>query len=66
MKKAAITRGDRFIKVEDPRTVWVVERVVDVPDPIMHVQLFQEGRPQRRRTLAESVLRDRGFYQKIN
>ncbi|MCB2100417.1 MAG: hypothetical protein KDE22_06085 [Rhodobacterales bacterium] len=65
MRKPPIEPGDRFVKIEDRRTVWVVDRVVETVGRLPHVQLVQEARPHRRRTLSESILRDRNFYARL-
>ncbi len=64
MSKGTIQPGDRFIKVDDPRIVWIVERSVDVPHTVPHVQLIQEGDPSRRITLSESVLLDSSYHRR--
>ncbi len=64
-KKTTVQRGDRFVKVENPRTVWVVDEEVNHLDIEPHVRLVQEDRLARKRTLAVSVLLDKSFHRKV-
>ena len=65
MAKEQILPGDRFAKTDDPRIVWVVERVMDVPHSVPHVQLVQESDPTRRITLSEPVLLDPKYHKRM-
>ncbi len=39
MEKPTIGVGDRFVKPEDPETVWVVQRLIDLQGLPMHAEL---------------------------
>lgn len=65
MGKEPIERGDRFVKIDDPRIIWVVERTMDVAHSVPHVQLIQEGQPGRRITLSESILLDTKYHRRL-
>ena len=57
--------GDRFVKTDDPKTVWIVtgsgSPVVSIP----HYQVVREGYTSRMRTLSEQVLLDPDFYHRV-
>ncbi|MGB0683555.1 MAG: hypothetical protein ACPGOV_12645 [Magnetovibrionaceae bacterium] len=63
MRKRKIAIGDRLVKVDDPKTVWIVDSPGSAHNPIPHYQLVMDGNPNRRRTLSENVLADRDFYR---
>lgn len=64
--KSKIQIGDRFVKSEDPKIVWVVAARGSTIDPIPHYQVVQEGCQSRRRTLSELVLLDRNYYRRAD
>jgi len=57
--------GDRFVKTDEPTTVWIVagsgSPVVSIP----HYQVVREGYSSRMRTLSEQVLLDPDFYHRV-
>ena len=57
--------GDRFVKIDDPKTVWIVagsgSPVVEIP----HYQVVREGYSSRIRTLSEHVLLDPDYYYRV-
>lgn len=61
-----INIGDRFVKSDEPRTVWVVAGHGSGVTRIPHYQLVQEGVHSRCRTLSEHVLLDRDYYRRVN
>ena len=65
-KQQKIEIGDRFVKSDEPKTVWVVSgsgsSVVDIP----HFQVFREGYKSRVRTLSEKVLMDSSYYVRVD
>ncbi len=65
-KQQKIEIGDRFVKADEPKTVWVVSglgsTVVDIP----HFQVFREGYESRVRTLSEKVLVDSNYYVRVD
>ena len=64
-KQQKIEIGDRFVKSDELKTVWVVSglgsSVVDIP----HFQVFREGYESRIRTLSEKVLLDSHYYVRV-
>lgn len=58
--------GDRFVKTDDPKTVWVVAGRGSSVAPTPHFQVVQEGYYSRMRTLAESVLLDPDYYRRVS
>jgi hypothetical protein len=62
--RSKIQIGDRFVKTDEPKTVWVVAARGSTVDPIPHYQVVQEGCQSRRRTLSELVLLDRDYYRR--
>ncbi|MGB0670674.1 MAG: hypothetical protein ACPGNT_04205 [Rhodospirillales bacterium] len=65
MRKPKIALGDRFVKVDDPKTIWVVDALGSSNANIPHFQVVMDGNPTRRRTLSAYVLGDRDFYRPI-
>lgn len=65
MKKRRIDLGARFVKVDEPRMVWVVAANGSETTPVPHYVLVREDSQNRRRTLSEAVLLDRNFYRQI-
>ena len=63
--KSKIQIGDRFVKTDDPKTIWVVASRGSTVDPIRHYQVVQESCHSRRRTLSEFVLLDRVYYRRV-
>ncbi len=57
--------NDRYVKVDAPNIVWVVDRVISISDPVPHVRLVQEGTPNRQITLSASALKDTSLYKKL-
>lgn len=64
MKDVPIKAGDRFIKVHNPTTIWVVERPVSIVDMQPHFRLAEEARPGRKMTLSESALLDHTLHRR--
>jgi hypothetical protein len=64
-KQQKIEIGDRFVKSDEPKTVWVItglgSSVVDIP----HFQVSREGYESRIRTLSEKVLQDPSYYMRV-
>ena len=58
--------GDRFVKTDDPKTVWVVAGTGSPIAPIPHYQVVLEGYSSRMRTLSERVLLDADFYRRVD
>lgn len=66
MKKRRIGLGARFVKVDEPRMVWVVDANGSESTPVPHYVLVREDSHNRRRTLSEAVLLDRSFYRQLD
>lgn len=62
--KNSIEIGDRFVKTDDPKTVWVVAGRGSSVAPMPNYKVVQEGYYSHMRTLAESVLLDQDFYRR--
>lgn len=63
--KVNIEIGDRFVKTDDPRTVWIVAGRGSSVAPIPHYRVVMEGYHSRMRTLSESVLLDTDYYRRV-
>lgn len=64
--KIAIEVGDKFVKADDPKTIWIVEGRGSSVAPMPHYRVVQEGYYSRMRTLAESVLLDPEYYRRVS
>ena len=56
--------GDRFVKADEPNTVWVVTGEGSDVTSIPHFQVSKEGQQTRQRTLSEFTLLNRDFYRR--
>jgi hypothetical protein len=59
----AIKPGDRFVKIDDPDTIWTVTRVIEFPDMPPHANLAGSGPAKRQVIVSQLVLRDRRLYR---
>jgi hypothetical protein len=57
--------GDQFYRVEDPDTVWTVQRVVDRPKLPKHAVMTCEQPAHRRIMVSAAVLRDKRMYRHV-
>jgi len=64
-KELKVAIGDRFVKSDDPKTVWVVSGRGSSVVPIPHFQVVREGYESRVRTLSEQVLLDSQYYLRV-
>ena len=64
-KSQKIEIGDRFVKADDLKTVWVVSGLGSSVVPIQHFQVVREGYESRLRTLSEQVLLDPHYYVRV-
>ena len=64
-RQQKIEIGDRFVKADDLKTVWVVSRLGSSVVYIPHFQVFREGYASRIRTLSENVLLDSNYYVRV-
>ncbi len=51
-----ISQGQRFVKTEAPRTVWVVGETLHLHSRSAHVSIYRENDPSEQRTIALSAL----------
>jgi len=63
--KNQIDIGDRFVKTDDPTTVWIVAGTGSPVVSIPHFQVVREGYTSRMRTLSEQVLLDADYYRRV-
>lgn len=63
--QSPILPGDRYVKVENPSVVWVVERLLSLPDMPPHLHLSVEGKSKRIITFSVSALLDGTVFQKV-
>jgi len=63
--KNTIDIGDRFVKTDDPTTVWIVAGNGSPVASIPHFQVVREGYTSRVRTLSEQVLLDSDYYRRV-
>jgi len=64
-KPEKIEIGDRFVKADEQKTVWVVSGRGSSVVPIPHFQVVREGYESRVRTLSEQVLLDSQYYVRV-
>ena len=64
-RNGQIRPGDRFVKAEDKKVVWVVDRVVNFPDLPPHLRLRIEGENKHIRTFSVSAVLDGRLFQKV-
>jgi hypothetical protein len=60
-----IRLGDRFMRVDDPVSVWTVRQLVDLPRLPLHAQLECNGPFHRRVLVSTVVLRNRRLYRTV-
>lgn len=65
MRKRRIDIGTRFVKIDEPRTVWIVTAKGSDRTPVPHYILVREDAHTRQRTLSEAVLLDKNFYRQV-
>lgn len=63
--KNRIEIGDRFVKTDDPTTVWIVAGTGSPVVKIPHYQVVREDYTSRMRTLSEQVLLDTDYYRRV-
>ncbi len=60
-----IQPGDRYLRLGNPSTKWVVERLMEFDNQPPHVRLIQDGF-SRTITVALSALDDEGQFQRLD
>jgi hypothetical protein len=57
--------GDVFVKAHDTKgNFWVVEKLFEHVDGIMHARLFNQKQPKTMITVSASTLTDADFFQR--
>lgn len=64
-KTTKIEVGDRFVKADEQKTVWVVSGKGSSVVAIPHYQVVREGYESRVRTLSAQVLLDSQYYLRV-
>lgn len=64
--KTKIEIGDKFVKADDPGTIWIVAGHGSSVALAPHFQVVREGYASRLRTLSEQVLLDKDFYLRVD
>jgi hypothetical protein len=64
--KTKIDIGDKFVKADDPTTVWIVAGSGSPVASMPHFQVVREDYASRVRTLSQQVLLDTDFYQRVS
>ena len=55
--------GDMFIKAHDTKkSIWVVEKIFEHVDGILHARLFNKKQPKTMITVSASTLSDSSFF----
>lgn len=55
--------GDKFVKANDNKnTVWVVEKIFEHVDGILHARLYNRAHPKTMITVSASTLADPDFF----
>ncbi len=55
--------GDMFVKAHDTKNnIWVVEKIFEHVDGIMHARLFNKKQPKTMITVSASTLADTSFF----
>ena len=65
MKSESIKVGDRFLKQGDPKTVWVVKQLVDLPNLPLHAELKAQGYRNRIMMMSLGALTDPRMFHRI-
>ena len=65
MKLTSIKAGDKFIKPGVPNIVWVVNRLVDLPNLPPHAELSVKGQHKRKMMMSEDALTDPRLFLRI-
>lgn len=64
VRQSKIEAGDGFVKVEDPDTVWTVDRFVHLAGLPRHAELVSTAAGNRRIMISEVALLDRQLYRR--
>jgi len=64
-KQVNVQEGDRFLRAENPGTVWVVLRAVEFDGLPLHYQIAPEQGEHPKLTFSVSALMDRQYFQRV-
>ncbi len=65
MKSKTFNVGEKFIKLGDPNTVWVVRQVKEFPGLPPHAELQALGYRNRMMLMAQETLANHRMYRRI-
>ncbi len=65
MKSKTFNVGEKFIKLGDPKTVWVVRQVKEFPGLPPHAELQALGYRNRTTLMAQEALANHRMYRRI-
>jgi len=65
-RQAKVETGDGFVKIEDPDTVWTVDRFVHLAGLPRHAELLSSGAGKRRIMISEVALLDTQLYHRAD
>jgi len=60
-----VQEGDRFLRAENPGTVWVVLRAVEFDGLPLHYQIAPEQSEHPKLTFSASALMDRQYFRRV-
>ncbi|MDD9876126.1 MAG: hypothetical protein OXR84_01655 [Magnetovibrio sp.] len=63
--KNSIDVGDKFVKTDDPSTIWIVAGNGSPVASIPHYQVVRQDYASRVRTLSQQVLLDTDYYRRV-
>lgn len=58
-----VRRGDKFVRIESPQTVWSVERVIEMPGLPQHAEIAAYGLRTKTMLLSETALLDHRMWK---
>ena len=65
MKSKTFNVGEKFIKLGDPNTVWVVRQVKEFPGLPPHAELKAQGYRNRMMLMSQEALANPRMYHRI-
>ena len=65
MKSKIFNVGEKFIKLGDPKTVWVVRQIKEFPGLPPHAKLQAQGYRNRTTLVAQEALANHRMYRQI-
>jgi hypothetical protein len=64
-KNLSVKPGDRFMRVGETNTIWIVERLLDLHGVPQHLRLVNIGGHRRALTFAVSAVLDRALFRRL-